>query len=164
MLRVAISFLLVCALVTLVNTARADGLFKETIKLRNGQLLVVEESDLEPRSVGSYSLRLYSNERPEFPYDRFVTGLLEYRDGVLEAAAELDSKHCDDCFMICMRSVGTGSALTRHVYSYGNNRLTLHYDEVVGCAETLACEDLGESRWEWPEPGPELDGAENANE
>ncbi len=162
MLRVALGFLLLCALVTLVNAARAETTFQESIQLRNGQLLVVEESSLEPRSVGSYSLRLYSNERPEFPYDRFIAGLVHYRDGVLEAAAELDTKHCDDCFIICMRSVGTGSRLTRHIYKYSDNRLILQSDESIECVSSLACDDLGESHSEWSETVPERGGADNA--
>ena len=162
MVRVAVGFLLACALATFINTARADGPFRETFTLRNGQVLVVEESALEPRSVGSYSLRLYSNERPEFPYDKFIAGLVHYRDGILEAAAELDVKHCDDCFMVCMRSVGTGNYLTRHVYSYADNRLILQYDETVGCAGPLACDDFVESPRDSPEPVPERDGAVNA--
>lgn len=125
MVRVAIGFLVLCALVTAVNAARADGLFQETITLRNGQLLVVEESSLEPRSIGSYSLRLYSGENPKFPYDRFIAGLVHERDGVIESASELAPEKCPDCVAVCMRSVGTGNAVTRHVYTYGNNRLWL---------------------------------------
>lgn len=163
MVRVAVCFLLICGVFALVSAARAGDLFEATIPLRNGQLLVVAESDLEPRSVGSYSLRLYSNERPEFPYDRFLAGGVYHRDGVLEAALELDPKHCEDCFMICMRSVGTGGYLSRHIFSYANNRLVLHYEETIGCATGLSCTDAGESRWEWPESGSERSSGDSGD-
>ena len=53
-------------------------------------ILVAEESSLEPRSVGSYSLRLYSATNPDFPYDDFRSGLILARDGIIEAVEELD--------------------------------------------------------------------------
>ena len=108
MVRVAVAFLLICAFVTFINTARADGLFQESLALRNGQVLVVEESAPEPRSVG------------------------------------------------------TGNYLTRHIYSYTDSRLILQYDETLGCAGPLACDDIGESRWDWSETVPEQGGADNA--
>ncbi len=147
MLRVAVGFMLLCALLTLFNIARAESLFQKTLKLRTGQLLVVEESALEPRSIGSYSLRLYSGERPEFPYDRFVTGLVQARDGVLEAALELDLRYCDSCVVICLRSAGSGGYLTRHVFSYSDQRLELRSAQSLGPAE-VACDDVGDMRAE----------------
>ncbi len=153
MLRVAVGFMLLCALLTLINVARAESRFLETLTLRNGQRLVVEESSLEPRSIGSYSLRLYGGERPEFPYDRFLNGRVSERDGVLEMAAELDSRHCDDCFTVCMRSVGSGGYLTHHIYSYTGSILILQIVHSIG-RSGMACGDLGDQRWEWPEYVP----------
>ena len=148
MLRVAIAFLVVCTCVAVVNAARAEGRFQQTLTLRSGLLLVVEESALEPRSVGSYSLRLYSGERAEFPYDRFITGLVQPRDGFVEAAMELDPRHCDDCVMVCLRSAGSGSYLARHIFSYTDRHLVLRGMSSQGPTRE-ACADVGEMRIEW---------------
>jgi hypothetical protein len=69
MVRVAVCFLLICGLFALVSAARAEEPFQATIPLRNGQLLVVAESDLEPRSVGSYS---YANNRLVLHYEESI--------------------------------------------------------------------------------------------
>ena len=36
------------------------------------QIAVVAEGDFEPRSIGSYSLRIYAGTNPDFPYDAFM--------------------------------------------------------------------------------------------
>jgi hypothetical protein len=148
-LRIAVTFLLLSILLSVVNSVRGEpGLFREVLTLETGQVMVIEESSLEPRSIGSYSLKLYSGERPEFPYDRYLTGLVQARDGVLEAAMELAPRHCDGCVMVCLRSAGSGSYLTRHIFSYTDRHLVLRSMTSQGPTEET-CEDVGEMRIEW---------------
>ena len=57
MTRVAIVFMLLCGLIALLGAAPArseeNGQYREILVPESGQLLVVEESVLQPRSVGS---------------------------------------------------------------------------------------------------------------
>ena len=92
MLRVAVGFLLLAALLSAVDMARAEvALFREVLTLADGRIVVVEENTLEPRSVGSYNVRLYGGRDPRFPYDDFVAGILVPRDGTIESANLLDT-------------------------------------------------------------------------
>lgn len=54
--------------------------------------VVVAEGDLEPRSIGSYAVRIYAFINPDFPFDKLVTGIIRPRDGVVEEVkfADLD--------------------------------------------------------------------------
>jgi hypothetical protein len=47
-------------------------------------MVVVAEGQLEPRSIGSYSVRIYGERNRRFPYDDFVAGTVRRRDGALE--------------------------------------------------------------------------------
>src|SRR5262245_497463 len=54
------------------------------------QIAVAAEGDFEPRSIGSYSLRIYAGANPDFPYDAFMAGIVRPRDGTVE-----NIKFCD---------------------------------------------------------------------
>jgi len=50
---------------------------------------VVAEGEGEPRSIGSYSIRLYGSANPDFPLDDFIAGVVVPRDGSVERLAKL---------------------------------------------------------------------------
>jgi len=116
MLRVAVGFMCVAALVCVVDAARADssGLFHQSLVLAEGQRLVVEENSLEPRSIGSYTVRLYSGSNPDFPYDDFVKGLVLGRDGTVETVRLQPGGEQGQMVHILLPNVGSGGYLSRH--------------------------------------------------
>jgi len=77
------------------------------------KIVVVAEGDFEPRSVGSYSLRVYAGTDARFPYDKFIVGIVRPRDGTVEDVrlSDLDYDGVLDIVVI-LRSVGTGSYLS----------------------------------------------------
>lgn len=129
MLRVAVTFLLLCMAVTVMNAARAepgpagDGLFRETLTLETGQVLVIEESSLEPRSIGSFTVRLYSGANANAPYDDFRRGLLLKRDGVLESARVIPPENGKQRVLLTVRSVGTGDYPSYHLLTIAGDRI-----------------------------------------
>ena len=96
------------------------------VYLPSGELAVVSEGNHEPRSVGSYTLRIYSAANPEFPYDNFIVGIIRPRDGIVERVAvhDVDKNGTDEAIVI-MRSVGTGSYLSAEAIQYKDKSLTL---------------------------------------
>jgi Periplasmic lysozyme inhibitor of I-type lysozyme len=71
--------------------------------------VVVAEGDLEPRSVGSYSIRAYDTRDPRHPYDRFLAGAVRPRNGAIEELrfADVDRDGLADIIVV-MRGAGTG--------------------------------------------------------
>lgn len=136
MLRVAVMFLLLALAVSVVNAVRAEsGLFHEVVTLDSGQILVIEESSLEPRSIGSFSVRLYSGANPKFPYDDYRRGLLLKRDGVLQSARTLPPQDGHARVLITVRSVGSGSHPSYHLLTISGDRIradSYHGDVVPG--------------------------------
>jgi hypothetical protein len=98
-------------------------------------IAVVAEGDLEPRSVGSYGLRLYAGSDPRFPYDRFVAGTIKARDGVVEKLTFVDLDGNDSYeIIVVIRSVGTGSYLSADAYNFDGSAL-MHLASVSGLAK-----------------------------
>lgn len=99
--------------------------FVESRKLPSGQVAVVAEGDLEPRSIGSYSLRLYSGRSPEFPVDDFVAGVIRPRDGTVFKVllADVDGNAPPE-IVIVMQSAGSGGYLSADAFRYGRHSLS----------------------------------------
>jgi hypothetical protein len=85
---------------------------------------VVAEGDFEPRSLGSYSIRVYDPVDPQYPYDRYLAGRVMPREGTLESVrwAEVDGDRTADLVVI-VRSVGTGSFLHGDAFTERNGTL-----------------------------------------
>lgn len=108
-----------------LDAAAADR-FVQKITLRSGQNAVVAEGEFEPRSTGSYSVRLYSGENPQFPTDNFQAGVIHERDGSVEhvVLADVDGDGRDELVVI-IRSAGTGSYLSAHALAIGKKSIVL---------------------------------------
>ena len=52
-------------------------------KLSTGMVAIIAEGDFEPRSMGSYSVRIYG-ANSQFPADDFLSGTIRTRDGSVE--------------------------------------------------------------------------------
>ena len=66
--------------------AEPTGYFVEKLALPSGQTAVVAEGDFEARSIGSYSVRIYSRQsgQPDDDTTFFSSGVIRARDGTVE--------------------------------------------------------------------------------
>ncbi|MCX7231661.1 MAG: hypothetical protein NTW15_22130 [Burkholderiales bacterium] len=94
------------------------------VVLPDGRTVVVAEGDQEPRSIGSYAIRLYGAGNPAFATDRFIAGMVGPRNGVLERLVieDLDRDGRPELVVI-MRGAGTGGFLSADAYSFASNRM-----------------------------------------
>ena len=99
-------------------------------------IAVVAEGDFEPRSIGSYSLRIYAGTDPRFPYDHFIAGTVRPRDGVVERVqfSDLDGDQSPEIVVI-VRSVGSGGYLSADAFQLRDKVPTL-LGTVAGLAPT----------------------------
>ncbi len=114
-------------LISAVSLAAAESdRFVQKMKLASGQTAVVAEGDFEPRSTGSFSVRLYSGENPHFHTDDFLGGVIHQRDGSVEKVvlADVDGDGLEEIVVI-VRSIGTGSYLSVHAFAIDKKRLVL---------------------------------------
>jgi hypothetical protein len=88
--------------------------------------VVVAEGDWEPRSIGSYSLRIYGGRSEKFPADDFITGTVRPRNGTIEAVrfADVDGDNRPDLIVV-IRSAGSGGYLTAEAFRYHDRSLEL---------------------------------------
>ncbi|MFZ1625662.1 MAG: PliI family lysozyme inhibitor of I-type lysozyme [Gammaproteobacteria bacterium] len=107
------------------GTAETDR-FVQNLTLPTGQMIVVTEGEFEPRSVGSYSVRLYSAANPRFPMDDFQAGLVQARDGYLDRTvlADIDGDQHKEVIVIA-RSAGTSGYLSAQAFSIGTSTIVL---------------------------------------
>jgi hypothetical protein len=107
----------------LLTAAEAER-FVQKVTLPSGQTAVVAEGDFEPRSTGSFSVRLYSGENAQFPTDDYVAGVIQKRDGALEKVllADIDGDGHPEVVVI-VRCVGTGGYLSAHAFAVGPKSL-----------------------------------------
>jgi len=100
------------------------------IFMPSGQIVTVTEGVGEPRSIGSYSIRLYSGKMKEYPFDDFLTGTVRPRDGIVENVLVSDLDQAGDPeLVVIMRSVGSGSYRSADAFSVFGN--TIHLVETV---------------------------------
>ena len=83
------------------------------LRLNPEVVVVVAEGDLEPRSIGTVSVRAYradaEAERKGFDLDAYVGGALCQREGVVESvsSADIDGDGRPE-LIVAMRSAGSG--------------------------------------------------------
>jgi PliI/PliC-like inhibitor of I-type lysozyme len=90
------------------------------------EIVVVAEGEYEPRSIGSYSVRIYSGRSSKFPFDDFVAGFVMRRNGIVEAVKfdDLDGDGRAEVVVI-VRAVGTGGYISADAFRYRNRSLEL---------------------------------------
>ena len=92
-----------------------------------GTTLVVTASEgpKEPRSIGSYALRLYAPFDPAWPYDNYVSGAIRSRDGALDEIRfeDLDGDGSTD-IVVVIRSAGSGGYLSADGFLVRGHRLS----------------------------------------
>jgi len=88
--------------------------------------VVVAEGDLEPRSIGSYTIRVYAATDPRFPYDRFLAGAVRPRNGGVEELrfADVDRDGIADIIVV-MRAAGTGGHRSADAFRLRGDALRL---------------------------------------
>ena len=88
--------------------------------------VVADEGEGEPRSTGSYALRLYKSGDPSFPYDAFLAGAVRPRDGTLESLkfADIDGDGAPE-ILVTARSAGSGGYLAVDAFRFQKGSLTL---------------------------------------
>lgn len=100
----------------------------DTLQLAIGlALLTVAHGPGEPRSVGSYALRLYAPPHdPGFPLDDFADGTVRPRDGAVESllAADVDGDGRADAVVV-VRSAGSGGYLSADAFAIAGGRLEI---------------------------------------
>jgi len=119
--------LLAVALVVPVAAAADAGDVRRPLSAtlpQAGATIVVSEGEWEPRSIGSYSLRVYA-ANPDFPYDNFITGLVRARDGILQhiGFSDIDRDGNAD-IVVFFRSVGSGNYLAAEAFRFKEGNLT----------------------------------------
>jgi hypothetical protein len=78
---------------------------------------VADEGEGEPRSIGSYALRLYKAGDPSLPFDGFLAGVVRPRDGTLEALKFADlNRDGKNEIIVVVRSAGTGGYLSADAF------------------------------------------------
>jgi len=98
---------------------------KEAVHQAGALMAVAAEGDFEPRSIGSYSLRIYNRINPDFPYDNFTAGTVRPRDGSVEdvSFSDLDNDGALE-IVVVIRSAGTGAYLAGDAFQLNGARLT----------------------------------------
>jgi Periplasmic lysozyme inhibitor of I-type lysozyme len=98
----------------------ADDRYVQKLMLPDGGTAVIAEGDLEPRSTGTYTVRVYASDDTAF----YSAGVILKRDGTIEDArlADLDGKGAPELVVI-IRSAGTGGYLSAQALSVSNKRV-----------------------------------------
>ena len=99
----------------------------------SAEVIVVAEGDFEPRSTGSYSLRIYGGASKKFPTDDFVAGLVRPRNGTVEAVkfADVDGDDKPEIVVI-IRAAGSGGYVSADAFRYRNRSI-----EFIGSVSDL---------------------------
>jgi len=120
----------------------ADGRFTKALPVPDSTAtIIVAEGEQEPRSVGSYSIRLYGGKNADFPLDDFKNGIVRPRDGVVEEIrfAEFDGDDTQE-IVVVIRSAGTGGYQSADVFRIDGDELdwVKHIDELPKDADPVA--------------------------
>lgn len=102
--------------------------FVQKLALPSGQTVVIAEGDFEARSIGSYSVRVYTTQRAQPGDDTtfYSAGIVHKRDGTIENAwlASLDDAGSSD-LIVTVRSAGSGGYLSADAFTFDSNAVVL---------------------------------------
>ena len=123
--QVACLFLL-CA--SLAGAAEPTRRFVQRLALPTGQTAVVAEGDFEARSIGSYSVRVYSiqSAQPNDDTTFFSSGVIRARDGTVDKVflADLGDDGAPS-LVVAIRSAGSGGYLSADAFTIGKHTIVL---------------------------------------
>jgi len=108
--------------------AEPVGRFVQKLALPSGQTAVVAEGDFEARSIGSYSVRIYSKQNVQLNVDTtfFSSGVIRPRDGTVEKIFLADLGNGDQySLVVTIRSVGSGGYLSADAFTIEMNAVVL---------------------------------------
>jgi len=112
------------ALTSFTTWAEESSLFSQVLVWRESGRVIVSESDQEPRSIGSFSIRVYGGANPDFPFDDYQAGGIFSRDGVIESIHILDVNSDDlDDLVVVQRAVGSGGYRSADAFSVGQTQI-----------------------------------------
>lgn len=129
------TFLLMVAVVMTSTVCLAEELrFLSQVKLSSGETVVVAEGDNEARSTGSFSIRLYDAAEAADATTFFSSGLVEERDGSVQAVrvVDVDGDKMEEV-VVQIRSAGSGGYLSAYAFGVKDRKL-----RVRGKVEDLA--------------------------
>jgi hypothetical protein len=102
--------------------------FVKKVKLSSELTAVVAEGDFEARSIGSFSVRLYTSENAQSgdATTFFVAGVIRERDGSIEEVqlADIDGDGKPE-LIVTVRNVGTGQYLSADAFAFDKKRVWL---------------------------------------
>lgn len=119
---VSVCLVLVAAL---ASGAEPNSRFAKRFQIPGSSaMVVVAEGDFEPRSIGSYALRVYGGASKKSPTDDFIAGVIWPRKGIIEAVRfdDIDADETPDIVVIT-RSVGSGGYLSADAFHYRGRSL-----------------------------------------
>ena len=97
--------------------------FVQKLAVPDGQTAVVAEGDFEARSIGSYSIRVYSREsaHPDDDTTFFSEGVIRPRDGTVEKAFLANiANDGPPSLVVVIRSAGSGGYLSADAFTIAN--------------------------------------------
>lgn len=133
--KIAIFTLEIVVAAKIVFAAEQEHRFVEIFQFPAApELAVVAEGDFEPRSIGSYALRVYGGSSKEFPTDDFIVGLIRPRNGTIEDLRfdDVDGDERPE-IVVTIRSTGSGGYLSADTFRYRSRLL-----EFIGSVSDLA--------------------------
>ena len=103
--------------------AVASERFITQLELPSGHTAVVSEGELEARSIGSFSIRLYQAAPAGDETTFFINGLINARDGTIEKVVLEDINNDEQAeIIVVVRSVGTGGYLSAYAFTISKNQ------------------------------------------
>lgn len=131
MIKAAVLALLHMAMLVMLMACDSEVLKRaspaEEIALQWGEnfQVVIAEGVAEPKSMGSYSVRLYQGNPAGGRRDFFIAGLIFARDGFLKQAefADIDNDQIED-LVVVFESAGTGDYLSAHAWRLVDEKLS----------------------------------------
>ena len=89
---------------------------------------MVAEGDFEARSIGSYSVRIYSTQsaQPNDDTTFFSSGVIRARDGTVEKVFLADlGNDGPPSLVVAIRSAGSGGYMSADAFTIGKNTVVL---------------------------------------